>query len=326
MTTHKAVSITLMLCAALTANAGFAQETYPARAVRIVTPFPAGSGPDAVVRMVAEKLNRAWGKPVVVDNRPGANGFIALTYAKSAAADGYTLAQASSAQLTTHTLIYRNLPYDPVKDFTPITPLFRNSFFVVVGTGSPHKSVGELIAAAKAKPGSLSYASEFVGSPGHLGALLLSSAAGVQMVHVPFKESTQLFSALANNEVAWSFSSAATASAALLAGRVKLLAIGTRTRVPSYPDVPTVAENGGPAEFSLDAWTALIAPAGTPPAIIAQINKSVATALGESDIRQRFTTFAFESFPLSPAQTAKLMETETHRYADIIRGANISFD
>ncbi len=294
--------------------------------MRIITPFPAGSGPDAVMRMVAEKLNRAWGKPVIVDNRPGANGFIALTAAKTSPPDGYTLAQASNAQLTTHTLIYRNLPYDPVKDFAPITPLFRNSFFAIVGSNSPYKSVGELIAAAKNKPGSISYASEFVGSPGHLGALLLGSAAGVQMAHVPFKESTQLFAALSNNEVNWGFSSAATASAALLAGRVKLLAVGMRTRLPAYPDVPTVAENGGPAGFTLDAWTALLAPQGTPASIIAQINQAVAAALGEADIRQRLVTFGYETWPMQPAEVSKVIEAETSRYAGIIRSANISFD
>ena len=294
--------------------------------MRIITPFPAGSGPDAVMRMVAEKLNRAWGKPVIVDNRPGANGFIALTAAKTSPPDGYTLAQASNAQLTTHTLIYRNLPYDPVKDFAPITPLFRNSFFAIVGSNSPYKSVGELIAAAKNKPGSISYASEFVGSPGHLGALLLGSAAGVQMAHVPFKESTQLFAALSNNEVNWGFSSAATASAALLAGRVKLLAVGMRTRLPAYPDVPTVAENGGPAGFTLDAWTALLAPQGTPASVIAQINQAVAAALGEADIRQRLVTFGYETWPMQPAEVSKVIEAETSRYASIIRSANISFD
>jgi len=228
--------------------------------------------------------------------------------------------------LTTHTLIYRHLPYDPVKDFAPITPLFRNSFFAIVGSNSPYKSVGELIAAAKGKPGAISYGSEFVGSPGHLGALMLGSAAGVQMAHVPFKETTQLFAALANNEVAWAFGSAATANAALQAGRVKLVAIGTRARLPAYPDVPTVAENGGPAGFTLDAWTALLAPQGTPVSIIAQINQAVAAALGEADIRQRLVTFGYETWPMQPAEVSKVIEAETSRYAGIIRSANISFD
>jgi len=316
----------LLICAAFSALAANAAETYPSRPVKIITPFPAGSGPDAVVRMVAEKLNRAWGKPVIVDNRPGGNGFIALTAAKNSPHDGYTLAQASNSQLTTHTLIYRHLPYDPVKDFAPITPLFRNSFFAIVGSNSPYKSVGELIAAAKGKPGAISYGSEFVGSPGHLGALMLGSAAGVQMAHVPFKETTQLFAALANNEVAWAFGSAATANAALQAGRVKLVAIGTRARLPAYPDVPTVAENGGPAGFTLDAWTALLAPQGTPVSIIAQINQAVAAALGEADIRQRLVTFGYETWPMQPAEVSRVIEAETSRYAGIIRSANISFD
>jgi len=316
----------LLICAAFSALAANAAETYPSRPVKIITPFPAGSGPDAVVRMVAEKLNRAWGKPVIVDNRPGGNGFIALTAAKNSPPDGYTLAQASNSQLTTHTLIYRHLPYDPVKDFAPITPLFRNSFFAIVGSNSPYKSVGELIAAAKGKPGAISYGSEFVGSPGHLGALMLGSAAGVQMAHVPFKETTQLFAALANNEVAWGFGSAATANAALQAGRVKLVAIGTRARLPAYPDVPTVAENGGPAGFTLDAWTALLAPQGTPVSIIAQINQAVAAALGEADIRQRLVTFGYETWPMQPAEVSKVIEAETSRYAGIIRSANIAFD
>ena len=316
----------LLICAAFSALAANAAETYPSRPVKIITPFPAGSGPDAVVRMVAEKLNRAWGKPVIVDNRPGGNGFIALTAAKNSPPDGYTLAQASNSQLTTHTLIYHHLPYDPVKDFAPITPLFRNSFFAIVGSNSPYKSVGELIAAAKGKPGAISYGSEFVGSPGHLGALMLGSAAGVQMAHVPFKETTQLFAALANNEVAWAFGSAATANAALQAGRVKLVAIGTRARLPAYPDVPTVAENGGPAGFTLDAWTALLAPQGTPVSIIAQINQAVAAALGEADIRQRLVTFGYETWPMQPAEVSRVIEAETSRYAGIIRSANISFD
>jgi len=316
----------LLICAAFSALSANAAETYPSRPVKIITPFPAGSGPDAVVRMVAEKLNRAWGKPVIVDNRPGGNGFIALTAAKNSPPDGYTLAQASNSQLTTHTLIYRHLPYDPVKDFAPITPLFRNSFFAIVGSNSPYKSVGELIAAAKGKPGAISYGSEFVGSPGHLGALMLGSAAGVQMAHVPFKETTQLFAALANNEVAWAFGSAATANAALQAGRVKLVAIGTRARLPAYPDVPTVAENGGPAGFTLDAWTALLAPQGTPVSIIAQINQAVAAALGEADIRQRLVTFGYETWPMQPAEVSRVIEAETSRYAGIIRSANISFD
>lgn len=314
--------------ALLPAAAAVAQPAgdYPVRPVRIITPFPSGAGPDTVLRLVAEKLTRALGKQVIVENRPGGNGFIALSAAKAATADGYTLAQASGAQLTTHTLVYRKLPYDPVKDFMPVTPLFRNSFFVVVSSNSPYKSVGDIIAAAKAKPGGLSYGSEFVGSPGHLGALTLASAAGVQMSHVPFKETSQLFNAVANNEVAWAFGSAATAGALQAAGRLRYIAIGMPSRLPAYPDVPTVPENGGPAGYTLDAWTGILAPAGTPAALVERLNKSINAAMQESDLRPRLTIFGYEPFPMAPAEMGRLMERETKRYAAIIREANLKFD
>jgi len=189
-----------VLAAALVTAAAHAQQ-YPTKPVKVITPFPAGSGPDAALRVVADKLSKSWGQQVLVENRPGANGFIALGAAKAAPADGYTLAQASSAQLATHPLVYKSLPYDPAKDFEPVTPLFRNHFFVVVGVASPFKSVGELVAAAKRKPGDMTYGSEFIGSPGHLGSALLESATGTQMMHVPFKETTQLFAAVGTGDL-----------------------------------------------------------------------------------------------------------------------------
>jgi len=317
---------TLGLLLSVAAWPAAASEAYPSRPLRVITPFPSGAGPDTVLRLVADKLTRALGKPVIVENRPGGNGFIALSAAKGATADGYTLAYASGSQLTTHTLVYRKLPYDPVRDFTPVTPLFRNSFFIVVGANSPYRNVGDIIAAAKAAPGKLAYASEFVGSPGHLGALTLAAAAGVQMSHVPFRETLQLFNAVANNEVAWAFGSAATAGPALQAGRVRLLAIGTPERLPAYPDVPTVPQSGGPAGYTLDAWTAVMAPAGTPPVIVGLLNKAINAAMQEADMRPRLTVFGYAAFPLSPAETGRLIDSETRRYADIIRANNLTFD
>jgi tripartite-type tricarboxylate transporter receptor subunit TctC len=304
----------------------WAAEEYPVRPVRIITVFPTGAGPDTVLRLVADKLTRSLGKQVIVENRPGGNGFIALFAAKTATPDGYTLAYASGSQLTTHTLVYSKLPYNPVKDFQPVTPLFRNSFFIVVSANSVHKSVGDIIAAAKAKPGVVSYGSEFVGSPGHLGALTLASAAGVQMTHVPFKETSQLFNAVANNDVAWAFGSAATAGALQAAGRVRYLAIGMPARLPAYPDVPTVPQSNGPAGYTLDAWTAVIAPTGVPAAIITQLNKAINAAMQEPDIRSRLVVFGYEAFPMTPADTAKLIDNDTRRYEKIIREANLKFD
>jgi len=146
------------------------------------------------------------------------------------------------------------------------------------------------------------------------------------MSHVPFRETLQLFNAVANNEVAWAFGSAATAGPALQAGRVRLLAIGTPERLPAYPDVPTVPQSGGPAGYTLDAWTAVMAPAGTPPVIVGLLNKAINAAMQEADMRPRLTVFGYAAFPLSPAETGRLIDSETRRYADIIRANNLTFD
>jgi len=314
-----------VLAAALVTAAAHAQQ-YPTKPVKVITPFPAGSGPDAALRVVADKLSKSWGQQVLVENRPGANGFIALGAAKAAPADGYTLAQASSAQLATHPLVYKSLPYDPAKDFEPVTPLFRNHFFVVVGVASPFKSVGELVAAAKRKPGDMTYGSEFIGSPGHLGSALLESATGTQMMHVPFKETTQLFTAVGTGDLQWAFGTAGTAGATLRAGKVKFLALAAPKRLPQFPDVPTVAESGGPASFEVAAWTGMLAPRGTPKALVDRIGRDIAKILAEPDVRERFAAFGYEAFPQSSAEMAATIEADRKRYDEVIRRLNLSLD
>jgi len=314
-----------VLAAALVTAAAHAQQ-YPTKPVKVITPFPAGSGPDAALRVVADKLSKSWGQQVLVENRPGANGFIALGAAKAAPADGYTLAQASSAQLATHPLVYKSLPYDPAKDFEPVTPLFRNHFFVVVGVASPFKSVGELVDAAKRKPGDMTYGSEFIGSPGHLGSALLESATGTQMMHVPFKETTQLFTAVGTGDVQWAFGTAGTAGATLRAGKVKFLALAAPKRLPQFPNVPTVAESGGPASFEVAAWTGMLAPRGTPKALVDRIGRDIAKILAEPDVRERFAAFGYEAFPQSSAEMAATIEADRKRYDEVIRRLNLSLD
>jgi tripartite-type tricarboxylate transporter receptor subunit TctC len=301
-------------------------QSFPSKPVRIITPFPAGSGPDSALRLVADRLSKQWGQQVLVENRPGANGFIALGAAKAAAPDGYTLAQASSAQLSTHRLVYKSMPYDPVKDFETITPLFRNHFFIVVPTASPWKNVGDLVAVAKAKPNGLAYGSEFVGSPGHLGAALLENATGTQMMHVPFKETSQLFNAVGSGDVQFAFGTAGTAGAAIRSGKARFLALGAPKRLAAFPDVPTVAEAGGPAGFEVGASTVLLAPKGTPKAIVDQVNAYVAKAVADPEVRERFAAFGYETWPLTPVETAAAMEADTKRYADIIKRLNLQLD
>lgn len=312
--------------ALLAAAPALAQQDYPSRPIHILVGFTPGGGPDITARYIAQRLGDAWKQQVLVENRPGANGFIALGAAKAAPADGYTLAQASSAQLATHPLVYKSLPYDPAKDFEPVTPLFRNHFFVVVGVASPFKSVGELVAAAKRKPGDMTYGSEFIGSPGHLGSALLESATGTQMMHVPFKETTQLFTAVGTGDLQWAFGTAGTAGATLRAGKVKFLALAAPKRLPQFPDVPTVAESGGPASFEVAAWTGMLAPRGTPKALVDRIGRDIAKILAEPDVRERFAAFGYEAFPQSSAEMAATIEADRKRYDEVIRRLNLSLD
>jgi tripartite-type tricarboxylate transporter receptor subunit TctC len=322
----KLVVAALCAIAVLPTGAVHAQGQFPTKPVKVITPFPAGSGPDAALRLVADKLSKQWGHQVLVENRPGANGFIALGAARVAPADGYTLVQASSAQLSTHRLIYKSLPYDPVKDFDTIAPLFRNYFFVVVPTAAPWKSMGDLIAAAKAKPNGMSYGSEFVGSPGHLAAAMLENATGTQMTHVPFKETTQLFNAVGSGDVQFAFGTAGTAGAAVRSGKARLLALAAPQRLAAFPDVPTVAESGGPAGFEMVASTVMLAPKGTPRPLIDQINRDIAKAVAEPDLRERFAAFGYDPWPLSPADTAAAMEGDMRRYAETVKRLNLQLD
>ena len=317
----------LGLAACLAFTCGFASaQQYPTKPVRILTPFPGGSGPDAVLRVVGDKLTKLWGQQVIVENRPGANGFIAIEAAKKAAPDGYTLVQMDDTHLALQPHLYKKIPYDINKDFDPVATLFRTYFFVVVPASSSWKDMKDLVAAAKAKNGDLTYGSWFVGSPGHVGAAMLEAATGTKMTHVPFKEMSQLYTGVANDDVAWAFGSAASSGAMYRANKVKYIAVAAPRRVAGFESVPTVAEAGGPAGFEVKAWVALFAPHGTPPAIIAKVNADVARVLAEPDVKERFAGFGFEPYAAPPAEITSNITADSKRYGDIVKRANISVE
>lgn len=309
----------------LAGTAALAQD-FPTKAVRIVTPFPAGAGPEAVLRVLAEKLQKKWGHPVIVENKPGGNGFIAIDAFKRGATDGHDLIQLDNVHLVAYPHLFKKLPYDPVKDFDPITPLFRTYFFVGVPTGSKYKTVGDIVADAKANPGKLNYGSWSVGNPVHLGSALLEAMTGTQMEHVIYKETSMLYTGVANGELNFALGSLATAGPMQRSGKIKFIAVTAPKRHSAFPDVPTVAESGGPAGYEMTGWTTIAAPKGLPKAVAEKIQKDIEAALAEPDIKERYATFGYETFPTTREQFNAYIGSESAKYADVIRRAKASLD
>jgi tripartite-type tricarboxylate transporter receptor subunit TctC len=301
-------------------------QQYPNKLVRIITPFSAGSGPDGVLRQVAEKMSRSLGQPVIIDNKPGGNGFIAFEAAKRSAPDGYTLVQMDDSHMALLPHLYKKVPYDVLKDFEPVGTLFRTYFFVAVPAESSWKSMQDLVGAAKAKPGALTYGSWFIGSPGHVGGAMLEAATGTQMMHVAFKETPQVYQSVANGDVAWAFGTAGSAGPLARAGKLRFLAVAAPQRVAGYQNVPTVAEAGGPPNFEVKAWVALHAPRGTPAPVVARLNEALTQVLAQADVRETLATFGFEPYASKPAEITAAIEADQKRYADIVKRANISRD
>nr|WP_315430938.1 tripartite tricarboxylate transporter substrate binding protein [uncultured Albidiferax sp.] len=327
MASFVTTSLSTVVLAVLTSVVQPAQaQAFPTKPVRIVTPFPAGSGPEVALRLVGDRLSRRWGQPVIIDNRPGASGFIAVEAVKRAAPDGHELLQMDNAQMAAQPFLFKKLPYELLRDFEPVTPILRNYFFVNVPTGSRYKTMADLLASAKAAPNQVNYGSWFVGSPGHIGAAMLEAATGTSMTHVPYKEMSQLYVAVGNQEVDWAFGSAASAGSMQRAGKTRYLAVAASQRVAEFPDVPTVAESGGPAGFELSAWTALLAPKGTPKAVVERIQQDVAAVLAEPEVKAKYATMFYEPYTLSSAQFLQQLRSDTQRYGDTIKRLNISLD
>ena len=301
-------------------------QDFPGKPVRIITPFPVGSGPEGLVRMVADKLSRAWGQSVLVENRPGGNGFIAIDTFKRGAPDGYDLIQLDNVHLSAYPHLFKKLPYDPQKDFEPLLPLFKTYFFVTTAADSKYKNVGDLIADAKAKPGKLNYGSWSIGNPVHLGSALFDTVAGIDTQHVVYKETSQLYAGVATGELAYALGSSATAGPLYRAGKLKFLAVAGPTRLPAFKDVPTVAEAGGPAGFEVSGWTAIAAPKGIPKAVADKIQRDIEKALAEPDVREKFLSFGYEAFTPTRDQFNQYIQSESVRFAGIIKKANASLD
>lgn len=302
-----------------------AQE-WPTKPVRIITPFPVGSGPEGVVRLLADKLSRAWGKPVIVENKPGGNGFIAIDAFKRGAPDGHDLIQLDNVHLSAYPHLFKKLPYDIKADFEPILPLFKGYFYFAVAANSKYKTVGDLIADAKANPGKLNYGSWSVGNPVHLGSALFDTVTGIDMQHVIYKETSMLYTGVANNELAYALGTSASSGALQRAGKLRYLAVAGPRRMPAFPDVPTIAESGGPANFEVVGWTAIVAPKGVPTAVADKIRRDMEKALAEPDMKEKYISFGYEFYTPSREQFAQYMQSESVRFADVIKKSKAALD
>ncbi|CAM3785352.1 TctC [Bordetella sputigena] len=326
-TTLAAATIAISCLSGAASSMAHAQSgAFPNHSVRAVLPYSVGSGPDAVSRIIGEQLTAAWKQPFIVENKPGANGWLAIGEIKRSAPDGYSMLVVDNTPMTLQPHLYSKLPFDPMADFTPVAPIYRTNFFIVVSSRSPWNSVSDLIAAARQRKGEVTYGSWGIGSVAHIGTAEFERKTGTSMTHVPFKELPQLYTAVANGEVDWAFGTAATVQNLYQAKRVKLLALAAPSRLGLYPEVPTVAESGGPAEFEVKTWVAAFAPKGTPDQVVQRLNGAIATALAAPSVQKSLQTFGFEPWVAAPGDVAKAQAQDTASFATIVKQSKISLD
>ena len=302
----------------------YAQTSYPQKPVRVIVPFPAGGANDALCRIVADKLSTEWKQPVIVDNKPGAGGNIGAEVAYRAEPDGYTLLCAPPPPLAINHNLYKSLPYDWSK-FAPITVLALVPNVITARKDFPAESAKELVAYAKANPGKVTYASQGNGSTSHLTAEMFATMTGIKLVHVPYKGEGPALIDLTAGRVDIFFGNIAAALRFQKAGQAKFFGITNRSRSPAAPDVPTAGEAGYPDLISV-TWFAIVAPPGTPDAIVHKINADAAAALKQPDVRTKFLEQGAEPVGQDPASTAAFIKDEERRWREVIKSANVTLE
>ncbi len=302
--------------------ADVAAQSYPARTVRIIVPFPAGGGADFMARAVGQKLGEALGQIFVIDNRAGAAGVIGTDAVAKAAPDGYTLLLGTTGTHATNPAVLANLPYDPVRDFAPVSIFSNAPFILCVHPSLPVKNVRELIVFAKAHPNELTYGSSGVGSSTHLGFELFALTAGIKIRHIPYKGLPLAMIDLVAGNTTMVFDAIPSAMPHVKSGRVRLLAIGSLRRSPAAPAVPTVAESGLPG-FEMGSWYGLFAPAATPKEIVQRLSAETIKALTAADLRARFANLGADPIGLSAEESAALLARELERWSKVAKQAQI---
>jgi tripartite-type tricarboxylate transporter receptor subunit TctC len=310
------------LLALVAAAFGAAAQDWPSRAIRIIVPFPPGGATDIPARLVAPKLSEALGQPVVVENRTGAGGIVGIQAAAQSQPDGYTMLMATNGELVMNPSIYPKLPYDPFKDFVPVSIMVESPMLLVVPASSSFGSLGDIIAAAKAKPGAVTYSTAGIGSTSHVLTEMLAAQAGVQLLHVPYKGGAPASQAVATGEVAMALLNLGSAVNFVKGGKAKAIAVTTAKRHPGFPDWPTAIEGGAPG-FAEVIWIGMAAPTGVPREVVSRMSTEVAKALRAPDVRERLAQLGSDALGSTPEEAAARIKREFPRYAQAIKKANI---
>lgn len=312
----------MLLCAAGLACAQTWPLSYPVRPIRLIVPFPPGGGNDTVARSIAQEASPALGQSIVVDNRPGAGGIIGAQEAARAAPDGYTLFLGGVGSHAVNPNLHAKLPYDPVRDFAPITLVASAPSVLAVHPALPARNIREFAAYARANPGKLNYASNGNGSSSHMAALLYETSAGVKMTHVPYKGFGPALTDLMSGRVELMFNSIVAILPHIQAGKLRALAVTSKKRSSLLPDVPTLAESGWP-EYEAGSWYGILAPAGTPPAVIERLHSEIVKSLKTAEVQKRLAGEGAEIIGSTPQEFASHIKAELARMGEAIRAGGI---
>jgi tripartite-type tricarboxylate transporter receptor subunit TctC len=302
-----------------------AQQVYPAKPIRLVVPFPPGGGTDIIARVVSNKLTETLKWTVVVDNRPGAGGNIGMDLLAKSRPDGYTIALGQTSNLAVNPTLYANLPYDPLKDFSPIAAVADAPLVLVVASSSPYKTLADVVAAARAKPDTVTLGTPGNGTVAHLTGELFQKAAGIKLQHVPYKGSAQAITDLIGGSIAVFMSSVPTAQSQIKSGTMRALAVTSAQRAADLPSVPTINESGYKG-FDARTWFGIVAPAGTPAPVIAKLNAEINKVLAMPEVRAKITVEGGSVLGGSAGQFGALIRSEIPRWGKVIKDSGATID
>ena len=320
-----ALCATLIGAIAAFATPATAQDKWPAKPITYVVPFPTGGTTDTLARLIGQRLGTALGTTVVIDNKPGAGGNIGSEFVARAAPDGYTILGGTISSHAINVSLYPKLGYDPVKSFAPITLIGSNPNVLVVPAASPYKSVADIIAAARAKPGSIAFASAGNGTSQHLSGELFKTLAKIDLVHVPYKGSGPAIQDVMSGQVPMMFDTSIVAGPHVQSGKLRALAVTSGKRAAAFPDVPTVAEAGVPG-YELVSWQAIFAPAGTPKPIVERLYTEIAKILKAPDMQERLANLGMEASGMAPAEFTVFQQAEIEKWARVVKAASVKID